>query len=123
MVNEAEVTELDFETAVLNSSVVIKWFREGEALLLQQSYLEGKLRLTVPDLLSMKLERVAVTPELLGQAVKLAHEHGVTVCNAAFLACAEQRGALLVTADEKLAQALKESARVRFLGEISASEV
>jgi predicted nucleic acid-binding protein len=146
-----QITPLDFDTAILDSSVIIKWFREGEifreeALLLRGAYLEGKLHLGVPDLLfyeianvlrykpdlnqaqvqaavrslfDMRLERVALTPQLINRALELAYAHELTVYDAAFIACAETLGTVLITADEKLVDKVNQPARVRFLADIS----
>jgi len=50
------LSSVPFRLAVLDSSVVIKWFRAGEslrahALTLQAAYLDGLLDLALPDLL------------------------------------------------------------------------
>ena len=49
--------------AVLDTSVVVKWFRRGEegtdqALMLRQAYLDGALGIAVPDLLLYELGNV-----------------------------------------------------------------
>lgn len=150
MAREEKITPLDFDAAVLDSSVVIKWFREGEilrekALLLRRAYLEGKLRLAVPDLLfyeianvlrykldlnppqvqaavqslfDMRLERIALTPELLHRAIKIAYTHDLTVYDAAFVACAEEIRAMLITADENLITKVKQPSKVRSLSDV-----
>ena len=48
---------------VLDTSVVIKWFRQGEvlanqALALRQAYLDGQVAVTVPSLLAYELTNV-----------------------------------------------------------------
>ena len=118
--------------AVADSSVVVKWFREGEplrpqALALRTAYLDGSLDLAIPDLLIYELANVlrykrelalddvcravrdmydmdvaivTVTADLATEAIHLARQFDVTVYDAAFLACAQQIGATLVTADD-----------------------
>lgn len=151
MAPDSQVAQLPFETVVLDSSVVIKWFREREplreqAVLVRQAYLEGKLKVFVPDLLfyeianvlryksdlsreqvrlavqtlfDMRLERLAVTPQLLQRAVEAAYACNVTIYDAIFVACAESVGGVLLTADEELVAACSRVSVVRFLGEIT----
>ena len=50
-------------SVVLDTSVVIKWFRQGEvlaerALALRQAYLDGQIAITVPSLLAYELANV-----------------------------------------------------------------
>lgn len=151
MAPDPQIAKLPFETAVLDSSVVIKWFREREALreqalLVRRAYLEGQLKVFVPDLLfyeianvlryksdlseehvcvavqtlfDMKLERLSITPKVLTRAIEIAYECNVTVYDALFVASAESVDAVLVTADERLVTACEPLALVRFLGEIT----
>lgn len=151
MAPDAQVISISSDAAVLDSSVVIKWFREREplreqALLVRRAYLEGQLKVFVPDLLfyeianvlryksdlseehvrvavqtlfDMKLERLNVTPKVLTRAIEIAYACEVTVYDAVFVACAESIDAVLITADERLVAACEPLSLVRFLGEIT----
>jgi len=51
------------QTVVLDTSVMIKWFRQGEvladrALILRDTYLQGQISVTVPGLVSYELANV-----------------------------------------------------------------
>lgn len=132
---------------VLDSSVVMKWFRKSEALReqalqLRQAYLDGSLALYVPDLLIYEIANVLrykpdmnptkvqqalhslfemgirierITPEVIGRAIAIAYSYDVTVYDAAFVALAENVGAALITADQKLSG----SFRISLLSSIS----
>lgn len=151
MASDAQIISLSFDAAVLDSSVVIKWFREHEALreqalIVRRAYLEGQLKVFVPDLLfyeianvlryksdlseeqvlvavqtlfDMRLEQVSMTPRLLARAIEIAYECDVTVYDAIFVVSAESVNAVLLTADEGLVAACKPLSRVRSLAEIT----
>lgn len=120
------------KSAILDTSVVIKWFhRENEedvdkALLLRQAYLEGALKVIVPDLLiyefgnflrhgsglkpddmlaaigalwSLGMDIQPIDPVLSEQMVQLACRHGITAYDAAFVALSQSLSVPLVTAD------------------------
>jgi predicted nucleic acid-binding protein len=65
---------------VLDTSVVVKWFRQGEvlaerALVVRDAYLEGQIRVSVPSLLAYELANVLrykqdVTTAQVKQAVR-----------------------------------------------------
>lgn len=137
---------------VPDTSVVLKWYlheQEPErelSLALLRAYLEGQVRLLVPDLLpyevanvlrykpgweaalvaqavgsllSLGLAVVPVSAALLRNAVVLAYSHDVAVYDAAFVALAEENGADFVTTDEKLVQKLRGVSHVRLLRDLS----
>ena len=72
------MTRLPLARVVLDSSVVIKWFREGEAsrdkaLELRQAYLDGHLSILFPDLLIYEIANVLrYKPDLSREQVRLA---------------------------------------------------
>lgn len=45
--------------------------------------------------------------ELIGGALNIARDHGLTVCDGLFFALAKTRRAALITADERLAKAFE----------------
>jgi len=63
----------------------------------------------------MRLELIALTPKLITRTLELAYAHDLTVYDATFMACAEELGAVVITADQKLVNKVKQPAKVRFL--------
>jgi predicted nucleic acid-binding protein len=134
---------------VLDTSVVIKWFRQGEvfagqALVLRDAYLDGRIVVLVPSLLAyelanvlrykgdltteqvqeavqslfdMGLEWVLPSGTAMRRAVEIARAYETTVYDAAFAALAESLDATFVTADERLVRRLEALPFVRLLGE------
>ena len=126
------------ESALLDSSVVLKWFRRDEvwrdvALQLRQAYIEGRMLIYVPDLLTyeianvlrfkpdlsqgqvqaavnslydMQIRIVKGSREVIKEAIRIAYLYDVTVYDAAFVAIAENLNAPFITADDKLSQKL-----------------
>lgn len=123
--------------AVLDASVVIKWFHaEGErnledALDLRRRYEAGELRVLAPPLLQLEILNVAARswrwPEkrlqqLAGTLADLGFElvepplpalarwasRGLTAYDAAYVAVAEEAGVLLATDDAEIARAAPE---------------
>jgi predicted nucleic acid-binding protein len=119
--------------AVLDASVVLKWFRsEGErnveqARALRASFEAGELSITVPSLLMLEILNVAARrwgwgePALVELSESLsdlgfdlaepdlptvAHwaAKGLTAYDAAYVAVAEQTGILLITDDDQIAE-------------------
>ncbi|MHB0878181.1 MAG: type II toxin-antitoxin system VapC family toxin [Anaerolineae bacterium] len=115
-----------------------------QALLLRSEYLSGAVALVVPTLLAYELANVLalkadipddrveqavadlydmelqwVEPSLqsVSCACRLAREHGLTVYDATFVALAESRAAVFLTADGRLAARLASRSHVVFLGE------
>ena len=117
--------------AVLDASVVLKWFHsEGEGHLevarqLRAQFEDGRLRVVAPQLLWLELlnvaarrwgwpqaqlEQLAVTLEQLGfevlepELLSVARwaANGLTAYDAAYVAVAEQAGAQLITDDEQI---------------------
>lgn len=138
-------------TAVLDTSVVIKWFhRDNEedadkALLLRQAYLEGALKVIVPDLLiyefgnflryksglkpgdmlasiralwSLGMEIHQIDSVLSELIVELASRHGITAYDAAFVALSQSLSAPLVTADRMLHEKLGDDHTVMLLAQV-----
>jgi predicted nucleic acid-binding protein len=122
---------------VVDASVTVKWFVEEEGHLSALSLLEPNLVLIAPDLifpetanvLWKKLRRGEVTPEqaeracralpnffegivtaasLIEDALMLAKRLDHPVYDCVYLACAQQQGTKLVTADRKFVSHLKD---------------
>jgi predicted nucleic acid-binding protein len=118
-------------TAVLDSSVILKWYRgEGEgdreaALALRRQYLDGQLALRAPSLLALEIlnaaarrwrwpveELFALADELDRWGVELREPpwegvadwagRGLTAYDAAYVALAEDEGVPLITADRQI---------------------
>jgi len=138
---------------VPDTSVVIKWFRQGEvladqALALRAAYVDGRLVMSVPVLLAYELANVLrykndlttiqvseavqslfdmgmvwVSPsaEVMRRAAEIAREFGITVYDAAFVAVAESVDAVMITADERLAEGLARLSFVRHLGDLESN--
>lgn len=132
------------ESALLDSSVVLKWFRRDEvwrdvALQLRQAYIEGRMLIYVPDLLTyeianvlrykpdlsqgqvqaalnslydMQIRIVNGSREMIKEATHLAYLYDVTVYDAAFMAIAEYLNVPFITADDKLSQKLRNASYV-----------
>ena len=76
-------------TVVLDTSVIIKWFRQGEilapqALALRRAYLEGSLTVAVPDVLVYEVANVLrykgdLSTEQIGQAVQSLFDIGIDI--------------------------------------------
>ena len=124
------------ESALLDSSVVLKWFRRDEvwrdvALQPRLAYIEGRIVIYVPDLLTyeianvlrfkpdlsqgqvqaalnslydMQIRIVKGSREVVKEAIHLAYLYDVTVYDAAFVAIAENLSVPFFTADDKLSQ-------------------
>jgi predicted nucleic acid-binding protein len=135
---------------VPDTSVVIKWYRQGEilaeqALALRTAYLDGHIRVSVPNLLAYELtnvlrykddlttalveeavqslfdlglESVPPTAIMMRRAAVIARAADATVYDATFAALAESREATFVTADERLARRLAAWPFVLFLGDV-----
>lgn len=135
---------------VPDTSVVIKWYRQGEilaeqALALRAAYLDGHIRVSVPNLLAYELtnvlrykddlttaqveeaaqslfdlglESVPPTAIMLRRAAVIARAADATVYDATFAALAESLEATFVTADESLARRLAPWPFVLFLGDV-----
>jgi len=142
---------LPFDAAVLDSSVVIKWFREGEilrdkALALRQAYLDGRLAISIPDLLiyeianvlrykpdltreqvqaairslfDMGLTILSISPTVAHKAIEFAYAYDITIYDALFMAFARELNMNLITADEGLIFRVKGAPYVRFLGNLN----
>jgi len=132
------------ESALLDSSVVLKWFRRDEvwrdvALQLRLAYIEGRMVIYVPDLLTyeianvlrhkpdlnqgqvqaalnslydMQIRIVKGSREVIKEAIHLAYLYDVTVYDAAFVAVAESLNVSFITADDKLSQKLAKAPNV-----------
>jgi predicted nucleic acid-binding protein len=135
------------ESALLDSSVVLKWFRRDEvwrdvALQLRQAYIEGRMLIYVPDLLTyeianvlrykpdlsqgqvqaalnslydMQIRIVNGSREMIKEAIHLAYLYDVTVYDAAFMAIAEYLNVPFITADDKLSQKLRNASYVHHI--------
>ena len=57
---------------------------------------------SVQDIYDLDLSILPVTADLVSRAIRLARQYDVTVYDAAFVACAENVGASLVTAHDAL---------------------
>ena len=135
------------ESALLDSSVVLKWFRRDEvwrdvALQPRQAYIEGRMLIYVPDLLTyeianvlrfkpdlsqgqvqaalnslydMQIRIVNGSREMIKEAIHLAYLYDVTVYDAAFMAIAEYLNVPFITADDKLSQKLRNASYVHHI--------
>jgi predicted nucleic acid-binding protein len=135
------------ESALLDSSVVLKWFRRDEvwrdvALQLRRAYIEGRMVIYVPDLLTyeianvlrykpdlsqgqvqaalnslydMQIRIVKGSREVIKEAIRLAYLYDVTVYDAAFVAIAEYLNVPFITADDKLSQKLGKASYVHHI--------
>lgn len=126
--------------AVLDASVVIKWFRsEGErhadsARALRRSFEAGELIVFTPPLLRLEIVNVAgrrwrwderALVDLAAALDELGFEHtepdlvrvahwtarGLTACDGAYVAVAEASGARLITDDDLIVEIAKEIAQ------------
>ena len=140
--------------AIFDTSVIIKWFHRkheddvDKALLLRQAFLEGALKVIVPDLLVYELgnflrfksgletvDALAAIRALwaLGidihpidsilseQIVTLAFKHGITAYDAAFVALSQSLSFPLVTADRMLHEKLGDEYAVMLLAQVKGS--
>lgn len=126
---------------VLDASAVVKWFVEeeesGEMRRIRDLHLNGRVEIHVPQLLFVELAnalryvrgltavdvvkalealrvlRLNVVEDLtlLGEAVEIAFSHGVTVCDALYVALARATGSKLVTYDKELLEKFDDIAR------------
>lgn len=135
------------ESALLDSSVVLKWFRRDEvwrdvALQLRVAYIEGRMVIYVPDLLTyeianvlrfkpdlsqgqvqaalnslydMQIRIVKGSREVVKEAIRLAYLYDVTVYDAVFVAIAENLSVPFITADDKLSQKLAKASNVHHI--------
>ena len=106
---------------ILDASVAAKWFLPGasetlaaEAADLLASYSAGRLRLLVPDLF-WRIPTARTAP-LLSAAFTIAMSTDRTVYDSVYVALAVLSNMPLVTADERLANALAARFPVRWLG-------
>jgi predicted nucleic acid-binding protein len=121
-----------FQDALLDTSVVVKWFvteeDSGRALDIQQAHLQDDLQLHAPDILLMEsanalryaglseerilqnletvpmlgIEIIPFSIDVLNSAVSLSLEHDLAVYDAYFLALAQAMEIPLITADKKM---------------------
>ena len=137
------------DECVLDTSVAIKWYSSfGEAdlanaLLIRSRFLEGKIRLVVPELFfyefanamrynrnfscgeveefitglfEMGLEVERMTPELVNAAISFAYVNGLSVYDSCFIALAIKRGCSFITADKKCCDMTTQVPQVKYLG-------
>ena len=136
------------KAAVVDSSVLLKWFRPeepqaGTAVALRQAYVEERLELVIPDLSAYELanvlryrasETVALQAveslfdlrvpihrmdrPILQRAIQEGVRYGITVYDAVFLAVAEALHLQLVTADRRFYQAIRRLPKVFLLSDL-----
>ena len=135
------------KAAVIDSSVLLKWFRVDEphaetAEVLRQAYLNDKVDLTIPDLAAyevanvmryrvsddamaavetlfdLQIPMVRLDHPLLRRAVRTAAQYELTVYDAVFLAAAETLRLQLVTADKRFYQAIRRLPGMFFLPDL-----
>ena len=137
---------------VLDTSVVLKWFSEfGEedlpqALQLRQTFSEGSVAFTVPELLFYELSNAlrynpslsardvqaaldsvidmglvvkGVDKGVMAEAISIAFRHGVTVYDAYFLALSRTEKKPLIIADYKFAERVKFSREIIKLSDLT----
>ncbi|MSP13555.1 MAG: PIN domain-containing protein [Chloroflexi bacterium] len=146
----ARIAELITAPLVLDTSVIVKWFRQEEvlaqqALNVRDRYLRGDFSVAVPTLVAyelanvlafktdlstvqvqeavqsifdIKLEWVVPSKSLVRRAVEISRTYATTVYDATFIAIAEERAGILITADERLSRKLLTFSFVKFLGQI-----
>jgi predicted nucleic acid-binding protein len=81
------VLPLNYTDVVLDTSIIVKWFRQGEvlanrALLLRDAYLVGQIAISVPTLLAYELTNVLrykndLTTEQVQEAVQSLFDMGL----------------------------------------------
>lgn len=136
---------------VLDTSVIIKWFhRSGEedadaAMVLRDAYLDGDIKVIVPDLLiyefanalkfktklkpadtakmiknlwALGLSIQPVEQSLADAMIDLAYRYKLTIYDAAFVSLARQAKAYFITADRKLYESIRELEGVAYLADI-----
>jgi len=91
------------------ANVLWKKVRRGE-------YSQDMARQNLADLLALDLPTTP-TSELMARALQIACEHGVTAYDACYVALAEVKEAPLLTADNRLRDALAGAFNVTLLGE------
>ena len=79
----------------------------------------AQVRDAVLSLCDLGWEWVSPSPSAMARSVEIARTYEVTVYDATFAALAESSGAILFTADGRLAQRLSGLPFVRFLGQVS----
>jgi predicted nucleic acid-binding protein len=138
-----------FSSAVLDASVVIKWFRRLEpdcekAQSLRQRFLDGGLKISVPELLLYEIANVLrykpdlseqdveravwsvlemeitepIPPSILLSAISLAYKHNITYYDAIYLSLAKELGYSFVTADRALYERTERMSFVYLLSQI-----
>lgn len=135
------------KAAVIDSSVLLKWFRVDEpyaetAEALRQAYLDDRVDLTIPDLATyevanvmryrspsnaaaavetlfdLQIPMVRLDHALLQRVVRTAARYEVTVYDATFLAVAETLRLQLVTADKRFYRAIRALPGTFFLSDL-----
>lgn len=136
------------KAAVVDSSVLLKWFRPDEphaeaARAIRQAYLDERIELTIPDLAAYEVanvmryrasEKVAAQAaetlfdlripiyrldhQLLQRVVQTAVQYETTVYDATFLAVAEILHLQLVTADKSFYHAVQRHPGTFFLPDL-----
>lgn len=135
------------KAAVVDSSVLLKWFRVDEphaetAEALRQAYLNDRVDLTIPDLAAyevanvmryrasdeamaavetlfdLQIPMVRLDHPLLRRAVRSAAQYELTVYDAVFLAVAETLKLQLVTADKRFYRAIRTLPGTFFLSDL-----
>lgn len=134
--------------AVVDSSVILKWFRPDEphaaqALAIRQAYLDERLEIVIPELAVCEVANVLryraseatavqsvetlfdfripicrLEHHTLQQAMKAAFRYNITVYDAIFLAVAEELHLQIVTADRPFYSAIESVPRVFFLSDL-----
>lgn len=137
-----------FSAAVLDSSVLLKWFRPEEpfaeaAQALRRAYVEERLELVIPDLalyevanvlryrgpasaaqqaldslLELRIPLHRLDAQTLHAATEAAFRDQITVYDAVFLAVAERLRWHLVTADRPFYDAIRRRPRVLHLADL-----
>lgn len=137
---------------VLDTSVVVKWFRNprdeplvAEAKSLEKQFLEGEIRVIVPELLlyefgnvirmksgleapalnviiaalwEMNLVMIPTNPHLMQRTMEFAFQHNITFYDATFVGLAQILDCDFITADEKLHSRISSLPKVSLLDSI-----
>jgi predicted nucleic acid-binding protein len=136
------------KAAVVDSSILLKWFRPNEphadtANAILRAYLDERLELTIPDLAAYEVANVMRyrTPEVdaaqaaetlfnlripiyrlnyptIRRAIQASVQRDISVYDATFLAVAETLRLQLVTADKRFYQAIRSLPGTFFLSDL-----
>jgi len=138
-------------STVLDTSVIIKWYRQKEALAdkalnIRDSYLSGRIVVSMPALvvyelanvlryktdlkteevkealisfINMGFDLIVPSKKLIDRAILVARKYDITVYDSSFVALAESLDAFFITSDNKLCEHLLDFPFVCFLDKVN----